>query len=331
MDLRWRRHFLVLIGMLFFAGGDGFAQTYTNVPVTPITAPPPQPTPSPTSFTTGGALHILAPAGHFSDWLRTDLEQKLKAKIEIQTYATPEEAQAALTAPNAHFDLALVVDRIIPALLQANTLRPLPVTQGVRPDHVYMGHYFDRENRFVLPYAWNLLEIAYNSTVVKDPPPHWIDLSSPSLAKHTFFADAATVKRLNEKARQWAELKRLPGAEGTFQSLPTKAEATVQVDGYGALRQAFSSQVNWKYVLPEEGSIILLYHLALPVSGTNPAVADSAVALFMDPANTARLTSENGLAVTQKEALPLVPPTQAHDPLLYPSISVMSKCAFAKP
>jgi len=303
-----------------------------------IPNPTPQPTLPPTPFATGGSLRVLALPGHFPDWLKTSLEEKLKTKIEVQTYATPEEAVADLTMPNAHFDLALIADRIVPDLIQGKVLRLLPVTCGVKPDHLYLGHdHIDRDNHFAWPYAWNLVELAYNSAEVKTAPQHWIDLASPEKAREAFFADGLSVKALDEKGRHWAEVKHLAGAGGSdaLQSRPlpeaAEAEAVFRIDGYGPLHHVLAGQMNWKYVLPEEGSIIFLYHLVLPASGMNPAVADTAVALFMDPANTARLASENGLAVTQKEALPLVPAELAHDPLLYPPLPVMNRCSFAKP
>ena len=305
-----------------------------QVPV--ITASTPQPTRPPTPFVTGGSLRVLAPPGHFPDWLKTGLEEKLKARIEIRTYATPEEAKADLTAADAHYDLALIPDRIVPQLVQVHALRPLPETLGAKPEHLYLGHYFDRDNRFAWPYAWNLMELAYNSTEMKAPPQHWTALASPEMARKTFFTDSFSVKALEQKGRHWAEVKHLPGTgepdalQATPPAQATEADAAIRVDGYGPLRKALAGQPDWKFVLPEEGSIILLYHLGLPASGTNPAVADSAVALFMDPANTARLASENKLAVTQKEALPLVPPELAHDPLLYPPLALMNRCSFAK-
>lgn len=296
----------------------------TNLPpqLPLIPTPTPQPTLPPTSFATGGALHVLALPGHFPDWLKTSLEEKLKTKIDVQTYATPEEAETDLTAPNAHFDLALIADRIVPGLIQAKALRPLPVTLGAKPDHLYLGHdHIDRDNHFAWPYAWSLVELAYNSTAVHNPP------------------DSIDLKGLEKKGQSWVALKPLSGWNPEAFVPDTESNGGVHFDGmpfyrvnsYGVLHRVQAGQSYWKYVLPKEGSIILLYHLVLPASGTNPAVADTAVALFMDPANTARLASENWLAVTQKEALPLVPAELAHDPLLYPPLSIMNRCSFAKP
>jgi len=300
------------------------SQAETNQPpqVLPVPSPTPQPTRPPTPFATGGSLRVLALPGHFPDWLKASLEEKLRTKIEVQTYATPEEAETDLAAPNAHFDLALIADRIVPGLIQAKALRPLPVTLGVKPDHLYLGHdHIDRDNRFAWPYAWSLVELAYNSTVVHNPP-NSIDL-----------------KGLEKKGQSWVALKPLSVWNPEAFVPDTESNGGVHfdgtpyyhVDGYGVLRRALSGQSCWKYILPKEGSIILLYHLTLPENGTNPAMADAAVALFMDPANTARLASENGMAVTQKEAFALVSPELAHDPLLYPPFAVMSRSSFAKP
>lgn len=306
------------LGLLFF----GALNAVRGAPE----APPPVP---------GSILRVLAPAGHFPDWLQQNLGQKLQTKIEVTVYAHPDEARTLLAAAGSHFDLALIPDRIVPALIAANSLRPLPAAQGVRPDHLYLGHYFDRDNKFVLPYAWGLLEIAYDSDKLKDPPHDWIDLSAPAVAKRTFFADPAMIQALDQKGIHWASSQHRTVSDDALQKETqnpvTETEATVRVDTYGALKQALAGQAAWKFILPPEGSIIVLDHLALPAGGTNPRVADNAVALFMDPANTSRLAAEIGAAVTQKEALPLVAPEQAKDPLLYPPMSVLNRCSFAKP
>jgi len=287
-------------------------------------APPGQAAPSVPS------LRVLAPAGHFPDWLKTDLAQKLPMAIEVQTYQAPEEAAADLTAPNAAIDLALVPDRILPGLIQAQALRPLPTERGVKPDHLYLGHSFDRDNRFAWPYAWNLIAIAYNphAPVV---PQHWTDFFAAAMLKRTYFFDPFVIRAIDQKGQHWAEAKHLDAAGDALKAAPlpevAATDAAYLVGNYGELRPAHP---DWKYILPEEGSIIVLNHLVLPVHGLNPAAADRAVALFMDPANTARLDSENMAAVTQKEALPLVPPALAHDPLLYPSPHLMNNCSFAK-
>ncbi len=282
------------------------------------------------------AFHVLALPGHFPDWLKASLAQKLQVVIDVQTYRTPEEAASLLVAPNAQVDLALVPDRIIPGLIAAKALRDLPAERGVKPDHLYLGHYLDRDNRFAWPYAWNLIAIAYNPHAVKIAPQHWADLAATDTVKRTFFLDPFVAKALDQKGQRWAEAKHEPVEKSdALEAMPlpeaaTEAEAAYRVGNYGDLRRDLAAQPDWKYVLPEEGSIIVMDHLVLPASGTNPGSADRAIALLMAPANTARLDSENIAAVTQKEALPLVPPELARDPLLYPTPHLMNNSSFAK-
>jgi spermidine/putrescine transport system substrate-binding protein len=290
--------------------------------------------PAPAPVPNAAPLRVLAPVGQFPDWLKASLAASLQTAIDVETWQTPEEAATALAAPNAAIDLALVPDLVVPGLIQEQLLRPLPAARGVKPDHLYLGHYFDRDNRFAWPYALNLAAIAYDARTVKTMPQHWVDLAPEAVARRTLFLDPAIVPALDRKARAWAEAKHLGSGAGALQTAPltqaAAADAAYQVGNYGELRRKLAGQPDWKFVLPEEGSIIILNHVVLPNGGKNPGLADRALALFMDPANTARLDSENIAAVTQKEALPLVPPATAHDPMLYPTPHLLNNCSFAK-
>lgn len=280
----------------------------TNVPAISTAAP--------------ATVQVLAPAGHFPDWLKNELGQKLGCPFQVQTYALPEEAQNLLSAPGSHYDLALIPDRVVLPLIQASALRPLPANHGTTPDHVYLSHYFDRDNTYVLPYAWALAVLAYDSRKVHTPPSHWSDLSEPGLINHTYSSDPLLLPALANK-----EHHPLPS---TPPGSPALSDALYQAGTYSSLHAALGQEPDWKYVQPQEGSLIYLYEIALPASGENKALADQAVPLFLDPATTARLDSENFLQVTQPEALPLVPTDVAHNPLIYAPHKIMDLSSFIK-
>jgi spermidine/putrescine-binding protein len=227
-----------------------------------------------------------------------------------------------------------VADRIIPALIKGNALRPLPEPHDFGFDFHYVGHGFvDKDNKYSLPYGLSLMTVGFRTTV-KSQVQHWADLDNPSIAKTTFFFDPVPIKLLDEKGRTWATVKKniLPEQDPLAGPLPAVnlASANYAVGPYGAMKLALGTEAaGWKFVLPEDGSIIYLYHVVLPTSGQRPDLADTLFPLLFDPTVTSHLDSDNILATTQPAALALSPPDQAHDVVLYPPLPVLSHCVFS--
>ncbi len=276
---------------------------------------------------------VLAQSGQCPDWLKSLLTSKLGVPVQVQTVESPEQAVQALSASDSHFDLALVADRAVPALIHAKALRELPAFPTDGFDHRFLGHDFiDRDNRYSLPYGWNIYALAFHTTA-KIHPQHWLDLNSSALLAQTVFVDQPVAKPLDANARYWANRRKIaiPSGNALSGTIPKvdPSAANCWAAPYGVLRTRFQGKTDWQMLIPEDGSIVILYNAILPISAQRPDLADRAISTLFDPAVAAHLDSDNAQAVTQPAALPLTPADQSKDPLLYPNLGVMDRCAFS--
>ncbi|PAW75563.1 MAG: hypothetical protein B9S32_17695 [Verrucomicrobia bacterium Tous-C9LFEB] len=314
----------------------GPAAAQTNAPPALITAPDtsaatnaapaivlPPPTIAPAKVT---SLRVLAPEGQISDGLRQDLATKMGIEVQIETYSGLEEAAKKLAAPAPGYALALVSYRLIPHLVSEQRLAPLPALPTIRqPAPKYLHHFYDRDNKYSLPYAFSLAGIAVRAADVKAPLSQWNQLFSEANYKVAHLPDdAALESSLLAKAG-------LRNSSVGSSAAAGDGNSPIQVDSIAHLKKKLAAQPGWRFVLPGEGSIIYMNCAVIPAN--SPAPEKSAVLLteFFTPEIVARLAEENYLGVTQLAAYKLLAPASVGDSLIYPPERILDKCTFVRP
>lgn len=289
----------------------------TSVPV--VVTPP-----APVKIT---AIRILAPAGQISDGVRQELATKLGLDVQIDTYSSNDEALQKLGAATASYPLALVSYRIVPTLISGQKLAALPtLVPTLQPSPKYLHHFFDRDNKYALPYAFSLAGMAVRSADIKTPVNQWSHL----------FSEA-----------NWKQAQ-LPGDEGLTTSLLVKAglrnsslatavpaakeegSSPIQVDSVACLKKRYATQPGWRFVLPGEGSVIFMYCAVIPANSPSPEKSVAVLNEFFHPEVTARLAEENYLGVTQPAAFKLLPAASTGDALIYPPERIQNNCIFIR-
>jgi len=295
--------------------------TTSNVVVVPTPS-----LPAPTKIT---SLRILAPEGQISDGLRQDLATKLGVDVQVDTYATSDEAVKKLTAPAPAptYALALISYRIIPHLINDQRLAPIPGLPVVRqPSPKYLHHFYDRDNKYSLPYAFSLAGIALRAADVKTPLSQWNQLFSEAHYKVAHLPD--------DDALESSLLAKAGMRNSSVTSTATAAASTgnepIQVDSIANLKKKFATQPGWRFVLPGEGSVIFMHCAVIPAN--SPSLEKSAAALteFFAPEIISRLAEENYLGVTQLAAFKLLTPASTGDALIYPPDRILDKCLFVR-
>jgi putrescine transport system substrate-binding protein len=91
-------------------------------------------------------------------------------------------------------------------------------------------------------------------------------------------------------------------------------------DAFLARRRAkeASNGININYVIPEEGSLIWFDLLAIPKDAPHVVNAHRLINYLMDPRVIADITDYIGLANANSAAIPLLDPSIASDPMVYP-------------
>ncbi len=298
--------------------GPGTSSSTATSPAAGTTALVPVPS-------TRRGIQVLAPEGQISEDFRRELGSKLGAEVTVETYATAEEALHKLSTSGASYNLALVSYRIVPALVADQKLAALPLLPvQIQPAPKFLHHFFDRENKYSLPYAFSLTGLAMRKADVKVPVVQWKQLfSEPNYKLAALPEDEAFRNSLLSKA----------GLRGA--SLPSGAkdngdEQPIQVNSVAVLKKKFAAQPGWQFVLPAEGSVIFLYCAVIPANVPQPERSNALLQTFFDPELVARLAEENNLGVTQPAAMKLLPPATLADGMIYPRNDILDKCIFIR-
>jgi spermidine/putrescine transport system substrate-binding protein len=339
--------FFCFIALAFLAGCEQpppqagtFPPEEKSQPVI-VTPPPPM---------AASAARVLAPAGQVPGWLKEQWEKKLGGNVMLDVYASDNEALEKLRSGQPVYDLVLISDRIIAPLIKDQKLAALPANQpSLKADPKFSHHYFDSTNHYVMPYAYSLSGIAYRPAEVKQAPQKWADVFSDSNLKRAFLPDdSQLVAKLSGKQNlkgaaasqspvlavaDVAKVKEVANpaatnAPPTTESVPVLPP--IQINSMAALKKQFSGDKAWRFVLPEEGSALYMYHAAVPVGALADGPSVALLVELFDPNTLAKVASENDLAVTLSAALKQVPSTLAQDPQVYPAERILNKSYFIR-
>ena len=111
-------------------------------------------------FVEHNALSVFAWPGVFSEEQIKRFEQETGIKVYLSSYASNEELLVKLRATRGHgYDLVMPSDYAVKKLIDEGLLKKidkqkLNFVQALNP--VLMGHSFDPNNDYALPYVWEL-------------------------------------------------------------------------------------------------------------------------------------------------------------------------------
>ncbi len=291
----------------------------------------------------GGALRVLAPAGHFPEWMLDSVRRRARTTVNLDTYADLAEARRKLSS--GRYDVMAVSYQLVPDLVAQGKLAKLaPTPNFPKPDAQFTGHFFDPDNAYTLPYAGSLYAVAYRGDAVSAPIQSWAQVPAASenvqIPEGDVFASA--VRKLatrsagskvtvRNRSGATAASEQKNGAVSSPMPWGASAAAPVQVDTIAALRKRLPYDPNWKLALPSEGAPIELYCVTIGASTPVGSAAAAFIANVFDPATAARLCQENHWMSTSRRTTARLPEVVAQDPLLYPPKALLDRCIFLKP
>ncbi|WP_344957789.1 spermidine/putrescine ABC transporter substrate-binding protein [Zobellella aerophila] len=295
-------------------------------------------------------LHILNREGYLSDQVTARFEQNTGHRIE-QIYYDNEKRRNALLdrADKYNFDLVLVDHNSARIFGARGLFSPLTLEQIPNLDQVPA---FRKEQcgQFGAPYFWSTLGILYRADKVQPPPSSWRDLLVPDdhLKGHVGMLDNSLDTLVpplamlqqpldsddNQVLREAFSLLKAQSSwvltyeyPRTYIRHDQQADRLYMAQGYSSDRAAmntFSDQEHWRFVLPDEGTLVRLDCLAIFRHSPHQALATeflnflnqpeiaalNAEQTFATPANDAALTLLSGQFGQDSSIFPLVPALQ---------------------
>ncbi|GAB4494639.1 MAG: spermidine/putrescine ABC transporter substrate-binding protein [Anaerolineales bacterium] len=319
--------------MLAFLGACGPATALNSDVLVPT------PTPVPPN-----EINIYSWETYIDPQILTDFEQEFGVRVVYQTFSIEQDAFDALQNGQPYDIVVLsesgirrMNDRRLLALLNKENL---PNLVNLDPD--FLNPYHDPGNRHCVPYLWGTVGIGYNTARVNRVLNGWADLLAPATrARFTMLDDPRTSLGLAliylgyspnttnpaeiRAARDFllAQKNRIigySGDEGQDQLL--EGSVDIVFEWSGDIFQLQAENPNIRYVIPEEGSVIWVDNVCIPVTARNPKMAETFINYLLRPDVAAKLANFTHYASPNQAARDLIIPADLKNPSIYPPDSL---------
>ena len=284
----------------------------------------PEATSYPTEVEKGSTLKIYSWADYISPDNIAAFEAQTGVRVQVDAYASSEEALAKLRLGQgtSGYDLVVIDGSYVPQLIESKALLPwdkerLPALSGV--SSTFLGRSWDPDNTFALPKSGGSTGFVWDSSVLPEAPTTWTEFydsfadpavdgktsvvdGAPSFVGSYFWAngidDQTTDPEDYAAAEDYFAEAVLPNLK-EFNAYPSSALAT----GDLVLAQAFTGDARramidgpdtLRFALGSPQTDIYVDHWVLPEGSANLAAAHAFVQFLLEPEHAAAETEFHG-------------------------------------
>jgi len=287
-------------------------------------------------------------------------EKETGIKVKLDFFENLEEMMAKLQAGGiSQYDIVDLGDYNVPAALKLNLIQPLdhskiPNLKNIMPK--FRSYYFDRGNKYTIPYQWGTTGLMYNRSKVSDADARsWAILLDPRKDPGSFLlldstqemiAIAASYlgfdpnttdpKKIKEVVKLLVATKKRKGCMGFKGGAGSKndvvagtVQAAIAYNG-DAMRGIEENPKQLAFNIPKEGAPLWIDLLAIPRKAPNPEAAYKWMNWLLSPKIGAWLSNYNRYATPNQASLPFINKEDLDNPGIYPSKEVMEKLFWIK-
>ncbi len=278
----------------------------------------------PSNVERGSTLRIYSWADYFAPDNIKAFEQATGVKVQIDSYASGEEALAKLrlTQASSGYDLVVMDGSYIPQLVSAGALLPwdksrLPGLSGITP--TFLGREWDPSNTYAIPKSGGSTGYVWDSALVPTTPTSWDDFyghfADPAVGARTSVIDGASTfvgsyfwgNGIDDQTTNSADYDAAEKYLSTsvtphlkqFNSYPRADIAS----GAVVLAQSFTGDARGalidgpktlRFALGGPKTDLYVDHFVLPKGSANPAAAHAFVQFLLEPRHAAAETLYTG-------------------------------------
>jgi spermidine/putrescine transport system substrate-binding protein len=288
-------------------------------------------------------------------------EQACGCRLVQDYYADNEEMLAKLAAGAKGYDILVPTGNAVEALIRQGALRPLdksrlPNFRNLKAE--YRDLWFDRGNRYSVPYAYSVTLLGYNAETMHElgiPTDSWAALFEPKylgrMKGRVTVLDsqreliAAALKYLGYPVNEADEAKLRQARDLILRAKPYWAafnaasymkELTIgniwlahgySNDMYVAAQDAKKAgrRFTIRYSIPREGAVIALDSFVLHLSGPRPDLAYRFIDFMLDGRNASELTNLIGAGNPNAEAMRHILPELASNETVFPTSESLAR------
>lgn len=297
-------------------------------------------------------LNIFTWAGYVSDDIRNGFEKEFGVDVIVDTYASNEDLLAKLQAGATGYDVIMPSDYMVSILIKLDLLAELdrdaiPNFQNVSP--LFLGKYFDAENRYSVPYTFGTAGIAYDSAVVQPAPDSWNVLWNETYANQFSMLDdqretlGAALKLLGyslnttDVEELQAAKEKLIAQKPLVKQYKSEAEELLIAGDVvmahcwsGDAFRAAETRKTIRYVIPQEGSSQFIDAVCIPKAAPHQGLAAQFINYLLRPEINAKITLFTKYGTCVPTAREHLPQSLREHQFIYPPKEVLESLEWLK-
>jgi spermidine/putrescine transport system substrate-binding protein len=314
-------------------------------------APTPTPPPTPAALTSPIVLYNWEE--YMPQPVLDAFADEYGIEVVVQTYASQEEAVAAIRAGAVAYDVAVIANDMLPALIAEGRLAEIdhtavPNFANISPN--FRDLIFDPGNVYSIPYLWGTTGLLVRTDLTAAPVTRWADLwderYAGKVAARLLPTELLTVAL---RALGYSDHSEKPDeVEAALQRLVALKPGLrfVDVESGNALAPLLAGDVvlmvGWNgdaitarqtdpavaYVLPEEGAIAWVDNFVIAADSPNRRAAELFIDFVLRPEISAQIVEAYYYPSANEAAQQFVDPALAADPLLFPASEDTARLTF---
>ncbi len=297
-------------------------------------------------------LNVFTWSGYVSDDIRRGFETEYGVKVVVDIYANNEDLLAKIQAGATGYDIIMPSDYMVSIMIKEDLLADLnrdniPNFKNIGP--LFLGKYFDPDNKHSIPYTYGTTGIAYDSSVVSPAPDSWSVLWDEkyknqfslldderealgiSLKLLGYSLNSTDPEHLRLAKNQLINQKPLVKQyKSEAEELLIAGDVVMAHCWSGDAFRAAAARPSIRYIIPKEGSSQFIDNVCIPKSAPHKDLAEKFINYLLRPEVNAKITmfTKYGTCVpAAKEHLP--EELQQHE-FIYPPAEVMESLEWLK-
>lgn len=298
-------------------------------------------------------INVFNWSGYMPDSVLAQFQAETGIKVNYSTYDNNETLYAKLKAnPQAGYDIIVPSTYFIDRMRSQNMLQPIDKSKlsnfkNLNPE--LLNKSFDPDNRYSIPFLWSATAMVINTKYwPKGSIKRWSDLWQSKYKDQLLLIDDTRevfsmallalgyspnatdkehIKLAYEKLKQLTPNIKIFNAEGA-KSIYIDEDATIGMGWSGDIYLAQQENPSIEYVYPEDGFIIALDSIAIPVNAKHVENAYKFINFILRADIAKTISMETGFATANIEAVKLMPKEVREDPVIYPNQEIMAKGQF---
>ncbi len=277
-------------------------------------------------------------------------EKEHGVRVVIDTYDNNEVIEQKLQSGTAPYDIVVPSDYMVVSLARQGLLTALDEARLPGLSNLDPLLDWGKTNsgpRHSVPYLWGTTGFAYRTDKIAEPVDSWAPLFDPRFQGRVVMLDdmredfAVALKssgqslNTTDEALLRAAQKRLIDQRPLVLAYDSSDFAGKIQAGDGWVVHGYSGELarvaresggTIRYVLPKEGATFAVDNLAIPTAARHVDLAYAFIAFMLQPDVAADTTNVTGYPTANAAARPLVLPSLAGDPAVFPTAEALGRC-----